>query len=367
MLEPSEGGVAIYVRDLSRELIARGHRVDAVVSDRPGFPGELRELGLGVAEVPFRAELGTVGDDLRAVRSLAGLLSRRRWDLVHTHGNKGGVFGRPVARAFGMPVVHSSHGFDYLTQRQRPRRGTEARRALTLGIERLLAPCTTRILCATAYDRDNALRDGVSNPARLTVIHNGVAPPPPVDAEPALARLEGEGPLVGFLARLHEGKGPIEFIDSIVLARQRGARIRAAVVGNGPLDRQVRARAKAADVAVVPFRGGPFAALAAFDVYVLPSRWEVFGLTIVEAMAVSLPVVATEVGGIPEVVAAGETGLLVPVGNKSALADAIGRLAEDPGLRERMGRAGRARWKAKFQHSTMVDAIEAVYQSTLKP
>ena len=367
MLEPSEGGVAIYVRDLSRELISRGHQVDAVVSDRPGLPRELRDLGLGVAEVPFRAELGTIRDDLRAVRSLAALLSRRRWDVVHTHGNKGGVFGRPVARALGMPVVHSSHGFDYLTQRQRPRRGTEARRALTLGVERLLAPCAARILCATEYDRGNALRDGISNPAKLTVIHNGVAPPPPVEAEPELSALEGEGPLIGFLARLHEGKEPIAFIDSIALARQRGTRIRAAVVGNGPLEQEVRARARDADVAVLPFRGNPFSSLTAFDVYVLPSRWEVFGLTIVEAMAASLPVVATDVGGIPEVVAAGETGLLVPVGDVGALAGAIGRLAADAELRTRMGRAGKARWEARFQHSAMVDAVEAVYERVAGP
>ena len=366
MLEPSEGGVAIYVRDLSRALIERGHRVDAVVSDRPGFADELRGLGMGVATVPFRAEVGTVREDLRVLRSLARLLSRRSWDVVHTHGNKGGVLGRPLARAFGIPVVHSSHGFDYLTQRARPRRGTEARRALTLGLERVLAPCAARIICATAYDRDNALRDGISNPARLTVIPNGVAPPPPVDAEPALAGLAGEGPLVGFLARLHEGKGPIEFIDAIALARQRGARIRAAVVGNGPLDREVRAHAGREDVAVMPFRGGPFAALAAFDVYVLPSRWEVFGITIVEAMAASLPVVATDVGGIPEVVADGETGLLVPVGDTPALAGAVERLAQDAGLRERMGEAGRARWEARFRHSAMVDAVEAVYASAAR-
>lgn len=367
VLEPSDGGVAIYVRDLSRELIARGHKVDAVVSDRPEFPDELRALGMGVAEVPFRAEVGTVREDLRVLRGLVRLLRQRRWDIVHSHGNKGGVFGRPIASACGIPVVHSPHGFGYLTQRERPRRGIEARRALTLGIERLLAPCARRILCAAAYDRDNALRDGIATPARMVVIYNGVAPHPPVEPEPSLARTGGDGPLIGFLARLHEGKAPLEFIDAIELARQRGSHLRAAVVGNGPLDREVRARAATADVAVLPLGGDPFPALAAFDVYVLPSRWELFPLTVLEAMAASLPIVATDVGGIPEAVAEGETGILVPGGDTNRLAAAIERLAGDAALRERMGRAGYARWEANFQHSAMVDAVEAIYESTATP
>lgn len=365
VLEPSAGGAPVYVRDLSRELLKRGHRVDAVVSDRPGpFPGELGGLGVGVARVPFRAELGTVRDDARTLRSLANLLRSRRWDVVHTHGNKGGVLARPLARILGLPVVHSTHGFDYLTQRARPRQSTEARRKLTLTLERTLAPCARRILCASAYDRDNALRDGIGRPGQLVVIPHGVARPARIEPDPRLAQIEGEGPLVGFMARMHEGKGPLEFLDAVARVRDGGVRIRAAVVGNGPLEREVRGRAASLgldDVPVLAFDGDPFSALAAYDVYVLPSRWEVFGLTIAEAMAASVPVIATKVGGIPELVADGETGMLVPPGDPRGLAGAIEVLALDAPLRERLGAAGHTRWDVSFRHSTMVDAVEAAY------
>jgi glycosyltransferase involved in cell wall biosynthesis len=364
VLEPSDGGVAIYVRDLSRELIARGHRVDAVVSDRPGLPSTLREFGMGVAQVPFRAEITELGADLRVLRRLCRILSSRRWDVVHTHGNKAGVLARPLAHAFGMPVVHSPHGFAYLTQRQRPRRGVETRRRVTAGLERLLAPCADRIICASTYDRENALRDGIGQPGQLRIIYNGVVEPAKAPPDPVLTGLAGEGPLVGFLARLHEGKGPIEFLEAIARVRRAGKSVRAVVVGSGPLESEVVETAAALgldDVPVLPFNGDPFQSLAAFDLYVLPSRWEVFGLTIAEAMAVSVPVIATDVGGIPEVLDDGVTGVLVPDGDPAALAGAIEELAGDADRRVRLGKAGRRRWSELFQHGAMVDAVEDVY------
>lgn len=359
-----------YVLDVSGELIARGHSVDAVVcSGADALSDDLRALGVGVAEVPFRPEMVAPFADLRSAGSLARLLAPRRWDVVHTHGNKGGLLGRPLARMLGMPVVHSPHGFAYLSQRHRPRRGIELRRALTLGIERALAPWTSVIVCASADDRDNALRDGIAPPDRLVIVHNA-ADPPEADADPQLAALPGEGPLVGFLARLADQKDPLAFVEAVGALRRRGVQFRAAMVGDGPLERDVRERV-ARDgledvIAVRPFDGSAAPALAAFDVYVLPSRWEVFGITLLEAMAASLPIVATRVGGIPEVVVDEQTGLLVPRDDGVALVEAIERLIGDPELRTRLGRAGRARWESRFRVAAMVDGVEAAYERALR-
>lgn len=369
MLEPADGGVPRYVLDLSRELVARGHSVDAALSaESPWLAGELRELGTGVTALPWRPELISPRGDLRSARVLSRLMSAKRWDVVHTHGNKAGTIARPLARRHGLPVVHSPHGFAYLSQRQRPRRGMELRRALTLGIERALAPCSSVILCASSDDRDNALRDRVARPDRLVVVHNG-ADPVPAEPDEALLALRGQGPLVGFLARLHEQKDPLAFVAAIAALTARGVPVKAALVGDGPLAGEVRARVAAegleAHVAVLPFGGSAGPALAAFDVYVLPSRWEVFGITLLEAMAASLPVVATAVGGIPEVVENERTGLLVPLGDSAALVAAIERLVGDEGLRRRLGKAGRERWQARFRTAAMVDGVEAAYGRAL--
>src|SRR5687767_1787028 len=138
VLEPTTGGVARHVLDLTADQIAAGHAVDAIVSDRDGLPEALRALGAGTATAPMLPEITAVVADARVLRRIVALMRPGRWDVVHTHGNKGGLYGRLAARAVGLPVVHTTHAYAYLTQRIRPRRGMEARRTLLLNLERAL-------------------------------------------------------------------------------------------------------------------------------------------------------------------------------------------------------------------------------------
>jgi glycosyltransferase involved in cell wall biosynthesis len=107
------------------------------------------------------------------------------------------------------------------------------------------------------------------------------------------------------------------------------------------------------------------ALIRGFDLFVLPSRWEGFGLVLLEAMAQSCPIVATRVGGIPEVVADGETGLLVPPGDVGALASAIGKLIDDPSRRRALGRAGHARFRHRFTAERMAEETATVYDEAM--
>ena len=338
-----------------------GDEVGAAVADRDGLPAALMAIGAGVVTLPFDPRIGAVGADVRVLRALAAIARRGRWDVVHTHGNKGGVLGRLAARSARLPVVHSAHGFAYLSQRRRERAGVEARRALTLAIERALAPAADVIVCVSAWEREQALRDGIADPQKLVVVSNGVPlPEPPVtpDAGVAALRVDGE-PLVGFLARLKAEKDPFAFLDAVARTE-----CRAVVIGEGELEDAVRARiATMGDrVAFVPFPGTAQAALAALDVFVLSSLWESLPIGVLEAMAVGVPVVATNTGGVPEAVLDGETGLLVPPADPAALAAAIMRMAGDAALRERLGAAGRAHCAARFSMAAMVEGIEAAYR-----
>lgn len=371
VLEPSDGGVAKHVRDLSRAQLAGGHRVEAIVAREGPLGDQLCELGVGVARIAFRPEMVSPKADTRASRSLVRLLARRRWDIVHTHGNKAGVLARPLAHALRMPVVHSPHSYAYLSQRQRPRPGMEARRALTLNIERALAPCSDPIVFPSDYDRDEAVREGIAAPRRMVVVHNGVELAAGARPDPGLAAFRGHGPLVGFLARLHEGKRPLDFVDAVASLLDTGVALKAVIVGTGPLEQAVRARIAAGGledhVALHPFEGAVEPALAAFDVYVLPSLWEGLPIGLVEAMAASLPVVATEVGGVPEALAHETTGFLVPPRDTGALASAIERLVRDPELRSRMGEAGRNRQRERFSLKAMLAGTEAAYDRARHP
>jgi glycosyltransferase involved in cell wall biosynthesis len=293
------------------------------------------------------------------------VLRRGRWDVVHTHGNKAGVLARPLASRRGLPVVHTPHSFAYASQRWRPRRGQELRRALTLGLERRLARFARVIVCVSRAERDEAIADEVAPPDKLVVVPNGIPEPPAAGPDPQLAAAADGLPLVGFLARLHEQKAPDVLLSALALLHADGVGFRAALVGDGPLAGELRRRVSASGldqlVQVLPYPADPWSCLAAFDLYVLPSRWESMPIGVLEAMAVGLPVVASRVGGVPELVRDGESGLLCPPEDAVSLAGALERLISHAGLRASMGEAGRRRQATEYSLDAMLDGTEAVY------
>lgn len=358
VLEPSTGGVATHVRDLVRAQIGDGDEVAAVVADRDGIAEHLRELGATVATAPWQPRLVAPSSDARVLNMLVRTIRTQRPELVHTHGNKGGVLGRLAARTVGTPVAHSAHGFAYLSQDVRPRRGQTARRRLTLGIERALAPLAKVIICVSDWERREALAVRVARPERLVTVHNGVSLRP-ASPDPSVTALRADGPLVGYLALLDiTRKGPLIFLEALNRSGASGV-----LIGDGPDAAAVRDRA--GPYPVLPFPGVAGPALAALDVYVLPSLWESLPISVLEAMAQSLPVVASDVGGVSELVVHGETGLLVRPGDPAALADAIGALIADAQLRKRMGAAGRKRCEALFSLDTMHSGIVSAYSQAL--
>jgi glycosyltransferase involved in cell wall biosynthesis len=370
VLEPADGGVAKHVRDLVAAQVARGHSVQAVVTDRGPLAADLRTIGAGVLALTLRPEMVAPSADLKSAIALGRLLRRGRWDLVHTHGNKAGMIARPLAALRGLPVVHSGHGFAYVTQRHRPRRGQSVRRGLTLAVERLCSPAADVIVCVSEDEREDAVRDRIAPRERLMVVHNGVAPLVTTAPDPRLAAWRSRAvPLIGFVARLHPQKAPLLLLDALAELRVRGVAFRAALVGDGPLADQVRRRVGQLElgdaVVVLPFPGSVAGLLACFDVYVLPSLWESLPIGLLEAMAAGLPVVAADTGGVREAVAHEETGLLHPPGDVAALASALERLIRDPELRARMGAAGRTRQATAFSLAAMLAGIDRAYACAL--
>jgi glycosyltransferase involved in cell wall biosynthesis len=369
VVEPADGGAARHVRDLAAGQVAAGHPVQAVVSQRGWLADELWAVGAGVIRLDLRPEITALGSDLRAARALARLLRAGRWDIVHTHGNKAGTIARPLAALAGLPVVHTPHSFAYASQRYRPRPGQRARRALTLAIEQGASRFARVIICVSEAEREEAIGDRVADPRKLVVVPNGVAAPESVEPDPRLLDGGSGPPLVGFLARLHPGKGPQLLLDALLSLRARGVPFRAALVGDGPLGDEVRRRVAddglADAVRVLPFPGQVWPVLAAFDVYVLPTLWESMPIGVLEAMAVGLPVVAADTGGIPEAVLDGETGLLHPPGDAAALAAALERMLLDAQMRQRMGAAGRRRQAAGYSLEAMIAGTARAYERAL--
>jgi glycosyltransferase involved in cell wall biosynthesis len=217
--------------------------------------------------------------------------------------------------------------------------------------------------------RQHMIAEGLP-PGRIAVVHNGIEP----GREPtAVGRIEAKRALglrqdevlVGAIGRLDRVKDFPTLIRAIAIARQSGLRCRLAIVGSGPqqpvLAETIRALNLGESVQLLGHRDDARALLPAFDLYVNSSIHEGVSLTLLEAMAAALPAIATRVGGNPEVVVHGETGLLAPARDAQALADAIRALVRAPLSRQSMGRAGRARVLEHFSVDRMVRRYHESY------
>jgi glycosyltransferase involved in cell wall biosynthesis len=310
--------------------------------------------------------------DAAAARSLSALLRRRSFDVVHTHTAKAGALGRVAARRAGVPwVVHTYHGFPFHEFQSR------LRRAGYIVVERRLGRITDVALCVGTGVAVEAIRRGLVPHERIRTI--GVAVPdwPPLapGARDRARRALGIPPdatVVGAVGRLTYQKAPEDFLAAMrELGRLRGGlgRLRrpdvvGVWVGGGELAERVGRLTRTA--------GGPRVVLAgeradipdilpAFDVFALPSRYEGLPTVVVEAMVCGIPVVATAVNAVGDVVVPGETGLLVPPHRPDLLAEAINYLLDSPDAAARMATTARARLGTRFNVTTLREALVAAY------
>ena len=315
-------------------------------------------------------EIDTLGREVHPLRDLAavGQLWRRfrraRPAIVHTHTSKAGFVGRLAARLAGVPVIiHQPHGhifYGYWGPRKT---------ALFVMLERLAARWTDTIVTLTPREIDEHLERGIGRRAQYAVVPSGV---------PTLALREAAPARGAARARLGFGRDafviagvgrlvPIKGFDLLVTALAEVAAhvpdAHVLLIGDGDdrpaLERLAAGLGVAARLHITGATTDVMDALAAADVLAAPSRNEGMGRVLVEAMALGLPVVGTEVGGIPDVIVE-ECGRLVPPDDAPALAAALTELGVDHALRAKLGAAARPRAEA-FSTTVAADAMRAIY------
>lgn len=304
--------------------------------------------------------------DLRAVRRLTALLDRRRPRIVHTHCAKGGAIGRIAGRRAGVDrIVHTYHGFPF-HQFQSP-----LRRRAYVAAERRLGRLTDVALCTGTGVAVEAIRRGLVAPERVRTIGVTVDPACRLRAGDPQARLRARAALgisgsqrvVGAVGRLTYQKAPDDFVTA--LAALAEADVTGVWIGSGELAGPVRGQAAAAGrrLVLTGDRDDVADLLPALDVFVLPSRYEGLPTAVAEAMAAGIPVVATAVNAVADLVEPGVTGLLVPAGRPERLAAAIGHLLAEPGQARRMSAAAAGRIGARYQPEALADALLTAYQA----
>jgi L-malate glycosyltransferase len=357
-------GAEVQLATMASHLAARPDvRLSAVLFNEGRLAGELRRLGVDV----------TVMDEQRtgSLGILAGLSRHFRdheFDVVHTHRYKDSVLGIVAAKVAGVPhAVRTVHGL-----REATRGWAWAKEQAYAVLERITLWSLTDAVIAVSRRMAETLAEAECRPETLTQISNGIdlarlrVTRNRDDVRRAMG-LEPGDLVIGTAGRLSRVKGHGILLRAARVMVQRERRTRIVVAGDGPLRDELRETARRLHVdgacRFLGARDDVHDVLAALDVFVLPSLDEGIPMVLLEAMALGKPIVASAVGGIPEIVTHGVSGLLVAPDDEQALADACLGLARDPARARALGEEARRVAEARFAHDRNGAAIAAVYQS----
>ncbi len=311
--------------------------------------------------------------DLRAAWELWRVLRRERVDVLHTHNPKPGLYGRVVGRLARVPVVvNTVHGL-YVADNDR-----WLKRAVVFGLEAVASRFSDAELFQNPEDLARTTRWHVSPRRHARLLGNGVDlarfdpgrfPDPVRDSVRAELGAAPDDVVIGTVGRLVAEKGYAELFEAV---RALGPGVVLAVVGpddpekSDRLPAEVVEQAAATGVRFLGMRDDVDRLYAGFDVFVLASHREGFPRAAMEAAAMGLPVVATDIRGCRQVVDDGVNGLLVPVDDHVALADALRALVGDPRRRASMGRAGHAKARAEFDERDVVRIVLDTYRDVAR-
>jgi glycosyltransferase involved in cell wall biosynthesis len=307
--------------------------------------------------------------DLWTLFSLFWILFREKPAIVHTHTSKAGLLGRLAAKMVGVPVIiHTAHGHVFYGHF-----GRWASRFF-LWIEKIFAHFTDRLIALTEGEREDYIVLSVAPHEKITTIHSGVdidgylSDQVDVMEKKHSLGLPSRDLVVGFVGWLLPVKGPLYLLRAMAEVWKVCPDITLVFAGKGDLDVELRGEALQIGangrVKFLGWRDDIDEIMPVLDIFVLPSLNEGMGRVLVEAMAAGKPVIASRVGGIPDLVKNEKTGLLVPPRDVPALADAILRLVNNPDKRRRMGGTGRI-FCRRFSLTEMIDKIDKLYDELL--
>ena len=326
-----------------------------------------RQKGVRIIAVPGLVRRISPFDDLRALFDLLKHIRHEKPALVHTHSSKAGILGRLAARLAGVPIiVHTPHGHVFYGHFSPPAS------KLFLLMEKAFDGITDRTIALTEGERNDYLKLAVSKAHKIDIIHSGV------DIarfrsgrtdRAALKKQLGIGPrslVVGTAGWLLPIKGPMHLLHAMITLWQKKIDSVLIYAGKGELEGRLKAEALRRGVAdrvfFLGWRSDIEDIIQLIDIFVLPSLNEGMGRVLVEAMAAAKPVVASNVGGIPDLVRHGQNGFLVSPGDRDGLAGCIEKLLADSQLRRQMGKRGQD-LSRHFSVEMMIAKIDALYFS----
>jgi glycosyltransferase involved in cell wall biosynthesis len=342
-----------------------------LVKDRLADAGN---KGVEVINIPSLVRRISPLNDLIALIYIFQLLHQSKPDIVHTHTSKAGILGRLAAWLARVPIIiHTPHGHVFYGHFPR------ALSRIFLHIEKLLSKITHHQIALTPQECNDYLNLKVSTPSNTSVIHSGVDVYRFIEGAKQRTKkrkelgIPADSLVVGYVGWLIPIKGVTYLVNAVARVAEKYPKSLLVLVGKGDekgeeeikLKEQVERTGLRDKVRFLGWRSDVEEIMGCFDVFVLPSLNEGMGRVLVEAMAAGLPIVASRVGGIPDLIKDGENGLLISAANAPALAQAIADLLADKKKRKRMGEAGKKRCR-QFSSEVMVAQINNLYTALVE-
>lgn len=347
------GGVELQLLEVLKRLDrSRFNSIVCCLNRGGALTDDFLKLGIEVIVLRRRFRF-----DPLLIKQIIRVVKEKRIDIVHTYMFTANSWGTLSSRIAGVPVIINSVR-DIEVWKKRHHRF----------IDRMLFPSVDVIITNSDATRDFMINNGRLDREKFVTVYNGI------DVSkftPCTSGLDNESPTIGTVARLDEPKkGLIFLIGAMEIIIREMPHCQLVIAGDGPsrgdLEEIVRVRGLKENVKFLGFRRDIPKLLAGMDVFVLPSLWEGLGNAVLEAMAMGKPVVAANVGGIPEVVINEKTGFLVSAGNSAALADAIIKLLKSPEIRAEIGKAGRNRVEENFRIEKTVEKLQSIYNELIR-
>jgi glycosyltransferase involved in cell wall biosynthesis len=339
-------GASVSIRNLSQELKNQGHEVSLAVFSGHNLGASMAKSGFRIVDIPAFGKFNLAG-----ILRLRKRFLEEKPDVVHTHLSAATLTGSWAARLAHIPVVSTVHGMN----------------------KKWTYMFADHLIAVSQAGKDNLVNQGI-RPDKVSVAYNGIPMPPTALLEKrksirAELGADDDSLVLATISRADFGKGIQDGIDAITMLRRNFPAIQYWVVGEGEyleeLRQQTAALGLGSRVKFLGFREDVFDILSGADLFLFPSLKEAMGISIVEAMAMNLPVVGTRVGGIPEVVIENETGVLASPSDAGSLAAACAPLLESLQLRQAMGVAGRRRAEDVFSLRASAVSVLDVYRKLI--
>lgn len=351
------GGAQVHVKHLSMHLKKLGHEVTLLSGSENPIFSELQQSGIVYRKVPHLIRDIHVLKDIKALMEIRRILKEVQPDLLAIHSSKAGLLGRLAGGSLGIPTIFTAHGWAFTEG------VPQKKRILYSLLERMAGIVSSGIITVSHYDCQLAIQKKIASYEKMTVIHNGV---PDIIKCKDISQNNKQIQLI-MIARFAEPKDHQILVDVLSTLDTKNWNI--CFVGEGPLKKEIELEVKKKNlcdrVIFVGNRDDIPEMLAQSQIFILTSNWEGLPLSVIEAMRSGLPVIASNVGGLGELVQDGKNGFLVEKGNKSMLREKITVLIENFELRERMGLSGRRRYIENFTFEKMVNETLSFYQTII--